>query len=73
MADIGWEGVVSILCVVTALFVLFKDWAGADFVFLGHCNLADWSEALLSLQYSIEKTHLYLISYWERVSKTSFN
>lgn len=48
MADIGWEGAVSILCVVTALVVLFKDWAGADFVFLGGCDLADRSDALLS-------------------------
>eukprot|EP00210_Caulerpa_lentillifera_P002468 g2366.t1 len=32
---LGWEGFVVIFLVLAALFTLFKDWAGADFIFLG--------------------------------------
>jgi len=35
---LGWEGYVVIILVVGALVCLFKDWADADFIFLGNTH-----------------------------------
>ena len=39
MAEFGLDSAVAILCIVVAIVILFKDWAGADFVFLGQPSL----------------------------------
>ena len=41
MAEFGLDSAVAILCIVAAIFILFKDWVGADFVFLGQPSFFD--------------------------------